>query len=386
MNGINLNNADVEKENLEIDKNIFNLNELYNKITKLPLEKLISLHFCMLLKDDDYNEGTRILDNFIDNIIQKRIDYIADNDSSFEEIKMIFDAARDINFFKYKIPNSLIIKYFKYLDEDQKINYFKKLDFESDITNSYFYPENVDKIELLKLYCEDSNESILSGIFSNYIIHEKYLELLLKVENKNIKKLARYAEKYSKIRFFPTNRTIFSYKLDTKIDCHLFPIIEKMVSIGIKCIDHCHGNHIFKFSESYELDYDLIVKSAYIQFEYLNSENENSLIKYAQKRNMFIDKLYHLDNSKDKEIIELLGVSGSISESDLNLCFNTCKCFNNEDKTKLINLLDCHSFEYKISAFNLDLRDIDVDLSDNYIHEIYVKNDKFIQDLYDYFI
>ena len=84
--------------------------------------------------------------------------------------------------------------------------------------------------------------------------------------------------------FFPTNRTIFSYKLDTKIDCHLFPIIEKMVSIGIKCIDHCHGNHIFKFSESYELDYDLIVKSAYIQFEYLNSENENSLVKYAQKK------------------------------------------------------------------------------------------------------
>ena len=26
-------------------------------------------------------------------------------------------------------------------------------------------------------------------------------------------------------------------------------------------------------------------------------------------------------------------------------------------KTKLINLLDCHSFEYKISAFNLDLRE-----------------------------
>jgi hypothetical protein len=36
MNGINFNNADVEKENLEIDKNVFNLNELYNKITKLP--------------------------------------------------------------------------------------------------------------------------------------------------------------------------------------------------------------------------------------------------------------------------------------------------------------------------------------------------------------
>lgn len=70
-----------------------------------------------------------------------------------------------------------------------------------------------------------------------------------------------------------------------------------------------------------------------------------------------------------------------------NELFNDMCPLTEKGKIALINFLnndDCYN--YRVSSFKFDFDIINADEYDNYIHEIYVKNDKYIQDLYEYFI